>query len=697
MAQEIIDFGSYPNDPDSDAIRVAFQKVQNNFNELFSVQYQTGVSQVLEGSGISVNQNTGNVTVTNRIATITIQTDANLRIGVTTATTNTATINSGTTPFVINLSNAISTGNITATGAIQGVISASSNSQPNITSVGNLGNLSVVGTIRSNSIVSNNVNALNFTATYMSSPGSNNQILLNSLGNIDATSNLTFNGNLLTVTGAISTTGNITAQNFVNSGNATITGNITANSNITCNLNISATGNVTAGNFVGRFANGTSNIQIATANGNISLGVAGVANVMRLSSTEVDINGILDVVGNANVGNLTSTSITTNGNANVGNLFSSSLVTATGNIVGSNFLTAGNISATGNLTTNNATIGNTLSIIGNVIGSNLLTAGNVSATGTISSNTSVLVNGTISASGNITSGNITTTIVTATGNVQASNLRTAGLISATGNLTANTANLGNSVTANFFIGSGANLSNIQGSNVVGDVVAANVSYFANITLTSNANALAYLPFVNTTAGNANLISDSSLTYNASSKVLSAPALSITGNIVAGNLNVQTGTFTGRNLSTGANTTQGNITGNWILTAGSLLRATYADLAEYYAADSDILPGTVVEFGGIAEIRRCDTPMSTRVAGVVSTNPAYVMNSMIGADYPVQVALQGRVPVKVTGLISKGDMLVSAGNGLAKSESTPVTGSVLGKALQDFSGVEGIIEIAVGRL
>ena len=90
-------------------------------------------------------------------------------------------------------------------------------------------------------------------------------------------------------------------------------------------------------------------------------------------------------------------------------------------------------------------------------------------------------------------------------------------------------------------------------------------------------------------------------------------------------------------------------------------------------------------------------MSSKVAGIVSTNPAYVMNSMIEAEYPVAVALQGRVPVKVIGLISKGDMLVSAGNGFATSNSTPIMGSVLGKALEDFSGVEGVIEVAVGRL
>lgn len=703
MAQETIDFGAYPNDPDSDAIRVAFQKTQNNFNELFSIQYLTGVSQLIEGAGISVNQTTGNVTVTNRIANITIQTDANLRIGVTTATSNTATINSGTTPFVLNLANTISTGNITVTGSIRGVLSANSNSQPNITTVGNLANLSVVGTIRSNSFVSNNVDALNFSATYMASPGSNNQILLNNLGNIDATSNLTFTGNLLTVTGAISATGNITGQNFINSGNISTVGNISCNANITASASISAIGNITANNFIGRLANGTSNIRIPSANGNINLSAAGNANILVISGLGSNVNGFLNVTGNADVGNLNTAIISATGNANVGNLFATQAVSATGNITGSNFLTGGLISATGNITANNITIGNALSVIGTVTGANITTTGSVNAVGTISSNSSFATLGVISAGGNIIAGNVNTTIVSASGNVQALNLRTAGLISATGNLTASTANLGNSVTANFFIGSGNNLSNIQGSNVLGNVVAANVSYFANVTATNNANALNYITFVNTTSGNASFVADANLNYNPNSGVLTSGALSVVANIVAGNIlltgggNIANALIRTRNITTGANTTQGNITGNWILTPGSLLQSTYADLAEYYAADSNIEPGTVVEFGGVAEITICNNELSPKVAGIVSTNPSYVMNSMIEAAHPVIVALQGRVPVKVTGSISKGDLLVSAGNGLAKSYSQPSIGTVLGKALQDFEGVEGTIEIAVGRL
>ena len=64
---------------------------------------------------------------------------------------------------------------------------------------------------------------------------------------------------------------------------------------------------------------------------------------------------------------------------------------------------------------------------------------------------------------------------------------------------------------------------------------------------------------------------------------------------------------------------------------------------------------------------------------------------------VAIALQGRVPTKVCGTIHKGDMMVSAGNGFAKPSASPQMGTIIGKALENFDGIEGVIEIAVGRL
>jgi hypothetical protein len=125
-------------------------------------------------------------------------------------------------------------------------------------------------------------------------------------------------------------------------------------------------------------------------------------------------------------------------------------------------------------------------------------------------------------------------------------------------------------------------------------------------------------------------------------------------------------------------------------------AQYADLAEKYLADAEYAPGTVVSFGGEAEVTQSTVNMDTRIAGVVSTQPGYVMNEGLEGNYVSTVALYGRVPCKVQGAINKGDMLVSAGNGYARAEANPVLGSVIGKALESHGDLEGVIEVVVGR-
>lgn len=170
-------------------------------------------------------------------------------------------------------------------------------------------------------------------------------------------------------------------------------------------------------------------------------------------------------------------------------------------------------------------------------------------------------------------------------------------------------------------------------------------------------------------------------------------VSKTGNIVVGESGG--GSVTANVLTTGANTTAGAITGNWSLTSGSRLNATYADLAEYYEADQNYEPGTVLEFGGEKEVTIAQDG-TTRVAGVVSTDPAYAMNAKC-PGLAIPIALQGRVPTKVRGTVRKGDMMVSAGNGYARPWNNPQMGTVIGKALENFDGFEGVIEVAIGRL
>jgi hypothetical protein len=124
-------------------------------------------------------------------------------------------------------------------------------------------------------------------------------------------------------------------------------------------------------------------------------------------------------------------------------------------------------------------------------------------------------------------------------------------------------------------------------------------------------------------------------------------------------------------------------------------AQYADLAEKYTADADYVPGTVVMFGGSAEITECNHDQCAAVAGIVSTQPAYLMNAQLEHRHVAVVALLGRVPCLVQGPIKAGDLLVSAGNGRARSETAPAPGTTIGKAVQSFNGDTGVIEVAVG--
>ena len=134
-------------------------------------------------------------------------------------------------------------------------------------------------------------------------------------------------------------------------------------------------------------------------------------------------------------------------------------------------------------------------------------------------------------------------------------------------------------------------------------------------------------------------------------------------------------------------------------SGTATTARYADLAERYAADKEYAPGTVVVFGGNFEITQSTKLLDTRVAGVISTNPAHLMNSEAGNDktHP-PVALQGRVPCRVVGKIQKGDMLVTSSiPGVAIATSEPKIGTVIGKALENYDNDHiGVIEVVVGR-
>jgi hypothetical protein len=143
---------------------------------------------------------------------------------------------------------------------------------------------------------------------------------------------------------------------------------------------------------------------------------------------------------------------------------------------------------------------------------------------------------------------------------------------------------------------------------------------------------------------------------------------------------------------------GSSTGYFNTVFATATTALYADVAERFAADTVYAPGTVVELGGPAEITRSLEELSENVFGVISTRAAFTMNHGAGTDdtHP-PVAMTGRVPVRVTGTVRKGDRLVSAGNGVAraalKGEATAF--NVIGRALEDRTDPqEGMVEAIV---
>jgi len=194
---------------------------------------------------------------------------------------------------------------------------------------------------------------------------------------------------------------------------------------------------------------------------------------------------------------------------------------------------------------------------------------------------------------------------------------------------------------------------------------------------------------------------------AQSTSTSTGALEVLGGVgIVGNLNVGDGTlsggthkFQGNIVPFSSNTyTLGTNTAWWTITYSKAVQAQYADLAEVYTSDQQYPGGTVMVFGGQAEVTQSHDSHDTRIAGVVSTEPAYLMNSK---ENGVPVALQGRVPCRVLGPVSKGDRVVSshiAGVAQALDLAQYQPGCIIGKALQAIDSAEiATIEVVVGRV
>jgi hypothetical protein len=367
--------------------------------------------------------------------------------------------------------------------------------------------------------------------------------------------------------------------------------------------------------------------------------------------------------------------------------------------------------------------GTLLSVTGNVTGSYIFGNGsqlsgidatsiqsgtsNVKVT-TSGGNVAVSVGGTSNVVVWASTGTYTTGLSSATGNVTGGNLTTAGAIT-NGNITITGANIVSSGPTLYIDPNGA-------GGTDGNVIITGNLTVQGTTTTINSNTVTTNDLFINVANNASTSSAAnggglgvgpagaeyaSLTFNNSATAwnMSVP-LSVTGNVTASG---HVGTiYTNSIINTGANGT-GNVGSSSLYFNTVFAKATsaqYADLAEMYVSDTVYAPGTVVEFGGNNEITVTTNTHSTQVAGIISTQPAYLMNSTQAGNHPLEVALVGRVPCSVVGTIRKGDRLVSSNQpGIAQVLDMNLyqPGCIVGKALQEYNSTEpGVIEVAVGR-
>ena len=193
-------------------------------------------------------------------------------------------------------------------------------------------------------------------------------------------------------------------------------------------------------------------------------------------------------------------------------------------------------------------------------------------------------------------------------------------------------------------------------------------------------------------------------YGDISAVLTANGSGLNGGAASGSVNLSidltdTVKFNSTNTVNTAvvRDTNGNFAAGTITATAT--QAQYADLAENYVADESYEPGTVLVIGGSQEVTVTDEAGSYKIVGVVSTDPAHLMNVDCEGEHVVAIALRGRVPCKVIGNVNKGDVLVASGTpgyamvGASAHNLSPL--QIVGRSLETKTDAQpGIIEIIV---
>jgi hypothetical protein len=588
--------------------------------------------------------------------------------------------------------------------------------------------VSVTGNVTAQNFIGNGALLTGVTST--ATPGGNTgEVQFNNSGVTDGSANFTFDGTNVTVVGNIS--GNL----FI--GNGSLLTGIDATS----------------------IQNGSSNVRVVASDGNVSVGINGSSNVAVFSAAGLDVAG--NISSNSITSNNISGTILTNSQPNITSVGTLANLLVTGNVgVGTTTPAAKievNIAAA-----DTALTAARLNLNAAASASETIPVTNPSLElrrGSMGRGTFVkFINqrpgfAGIGSTADEDNGH-DLRFHTGDGTARMF-IDSAGTVSATGNITS-----GNFVgTLN---GSGANITSINASNISSGTLAQTRLANAAVTLGSTAltlgatvttvtglSSVTSTTFVGaltgaaTTAGTVTTAAQPNIT-----SVGTLTSLAVTGNTTSGNFigtlngsganvtsinatNIASGTLAVARGGTGVTTSTG--TGAVVLgtsptfttqiTVPSIVKsgtnavgnigqtdnrfnnvfarassASYADLAEKYLTDSAYPAGTVVVFGGEKEVTESDQYADSRLAGVISTNPAFVMNDDAEGQ---PVALQGRVPCSVVGNIVKGDLITTSDVPGVATRLDPEDwrpGSVLGKALENYNSTEpGVIEVVVGRV
>jgi hypothetical protein len=740
-----VNTGTSANDGSGDDIRNAFIEVNQNIQLLSQwlaapVQFQ---SANIDNTMMSLWANVTNANIITLFGGNTQGGQANINIATHLVPTGTGQFDLGspTNRFRTVYSQSTNAATQIQSSSDAGLLKVHANAAP-----GDIQDTGILGNISSDYNSSTNVTAYAFFGHQYTTNdfaykiigydptalGGNNIVEGGTYGNVHFgsafLSNTTPGGNTLIVAGDTSITGNLTASGNLNIGGTGFAegGYQIITTNIIGNYGTPYTGGVIAGNTV--FLSGA--ISTSANTGAVSLPYGGLGvygNVytqtgmvapsfygqMRTADqpyiTSLGTLPTLNAISGSFT-SLSSTGLTTTGIVNLAGptltVASNTSIASFANIA-SGLIVGANAWIAGNLTASFANIASGLIVGANAWIASNLTAGAVFAP-TIYSNGYRYANGsafistsvanTAEITGNISSGynvglSLTATGVTAGNYGSATSIPTI-VVDSKGRITSLTANAV-STTINLAGGTGTgNVQNggtltVSGSTGLTTSVAGSTISLTNTGVTSATGSYGLTVSGSTGAvtftnsGVTSLIAGTDISVSSSTGNITVNATSTLNTVLSRGATTTTTMTVGTILPSANLTYNIGSTSAWFNTFyGVSSQAKYADLAERYTSDADYEAGTVVVFGGPAEITTTTQFGDVSVAGAISTDPAYLMNAMAEG---LPVALRGRVPVKVIGPVVKGDLLVTAGQNpgyatsVGKSRDYPL--AVFAKALE----------------